>query len=115
MNTPTKPDYEQLKSLALRMWQEIKENGSSDWEPLPHMPGLIAQVDNMFAGMRDRLAQLEWVPVTERLPERDDADEFEDVEWSDGKCIWQCSYKTGAEKRKWGTYTATHWRRITLP
>ena len=67
----------------------------------------------MHAGRPDpaaamaRLAQLEWVPITERLPELDDADEFEDVEWSDGRDIWQGNYKDDD--------TATHWRSITLP
>jgi len=68
---------------------------------------------NAMAGVPDpatamaRLAQLEWVPVTDRLPKREDANYFEDVEWCDGKDIWQGNYKDDD--------TATHWRSITLP
>lgn len=58
-----------------------------------------------------RLKQLEWVPVAERLPELDDANEFEDVEWSDSKDIWQGHYKFEDK----AIQSATHWRRITLP
>lgn len=65
------------------------------------------QLSNQLTAAMARLAQLEWVPVTERLPERDDANEFEDVEWSDGKDIWQGNYRNEDN--------ATHWRRITLP
>lgn len=60
--------------------------------------------------LQARLAQLEWVPVTERLPELDDADQFEDVEWSDGKDIWQGNYLQIPS-----LHNATHWRRIVLP
>lgn len=73
----------------------------------------IIQCVNAMAGVPDpaaavaRLAQLEWVPVTERLPKRDDANELEDVEWSDGKDIWQGNYRN--------ENNATHWRAITLP
>lgn len=71
---------------------------------------------NVMAGRPDpaaamaRLAQLEWVPVKERRPEFDDANDFQDVEWSDGKDIWQGNYLQIPS-----LHNATHWRRITLP
>jgi hypothetical protein len=54
-----------------------------------------------------RLLELSWVPVTERMPTREDANDFADVEWSDGTDVWEAHY---AEPRE-----ATHWRRIVLP
>ena len=59
----------------------------------------------------EALRLLDWTPVTKRLPTIEDANEFEDVEWSDGKDIWQKSfYLPNSNQHK-----ATHWRSITLP
>lgn len=59
----------------------------------------------------EALRLLDWTPVTKRLPTIKDANEFEDVEWSDGKDIWQKSfYLPNSNQHK-----ATHWRSITLP
>lgn len=60
---------------------------------------------------RDRLRLLDWTPITEHLPTIEDANEHEDVEWSDGKDIWQNSFYL----RNSNQHKATHWRRITLP
>ena len=59
----------------------------------------------------EALRFLDWTPVTKRLPTIEDANEFEDVEWSDGKDIWQNSYYLPNSNQ----HKATHWRRITLP
>ena len=48
-----------------------------------------------------------WVPVTERMPTGEDANEYGDVDWSDGKEIWEAHHTEPRE--------ATHWRRIVLP
>lgn len=61
------------------------------------------------AELQARLRKLDWTPVTERLPTLEDANEFEDVEWSDGKDIWQGNYQCAHAR------SATHWRAITLP
>lgn len=65
-----------------------------------------AYVDAMEA----KLARLDWRPVAAGLPTEADADKFGDVEWSDGKSIWQGHYAN--------TYTergGNHWRPIHLP
>ena len=49
-----------------------------------------------------------WTPITELLPTEADSNQFCDVEWSDGKEIWE-----GLFSRP--TKDATHWRRIVLP
>lgn len=59
----------------------------------------------------ESLRLLNWTPISEHLPTVEDANEFEDVEWSDGKDIWQSSYYLPNNK----PHKATHWRRITLP
>ena len=116
MNTPPKPDYgepwhydDKNDDLRTRIGGVIAQQLNEPYS------GRIIQCVNAMAGRPDpaaamaRLKQLEWVPVTERLPELDDANEFEDVEWSDGKDIWQGSYKCAH------TRSATHWRRVVLP
>lgn len=68
---------------------------------------------NACAGMADpaeeiaKLKTLRWVPLSERKPTAADASEFGDLEWSDGKSIWECRFDD-PEK-------ATHWRRYVLP
>jgi hypothetical protein len=59
----------------------------------------------------EALHHLTWTPISERKPTIEDANEFEDVEWSDGKDIWQSSYYLPNSNQHY----ATHWRRITLP
>lgn len=51
--------------------------------------------------------ELSWVPITERLPTEEDADEYGDVDWSDGVQSYHCSFDK--------PFDATHWRRIVLP
>jgi len=64
--------------------------------------------DNSFVlDMFRRLVELSWVPVTERLPTEEESNEYGDVDWSDGKDIWEAHYSEPRE--------ATHWRRIVLP
>lgn len=76
-----------------------------------HKPGCKYRILSERDEARDRLHLLDWTPVTERLSTIEDASEFEDVEWSDGKTIWQNSfYLPNSNQHK-----ATHWRRITLP
>jgi len=74
-------------------------------------PGLMPPyntVPSTFARTLEReLNASRWIPITERLPTIEDANYFQDVEWSDGKDIWQGNYKDDD--------TATHWRSITLP
>lgn len=55
-----------------------------------------------------KLARLDWRPVADGLPMADDADACGDVEWSDGRDIWQGFW--GSPKAQ-----ATHWRPIYLP
>lgn len=69
------------------------------WWSVPH--------DGFVLQMFYRLIELSWVPVTERMPTEEDADEHGDVDWSDGKEIWEAHYTEPRE--------ATHWRRIVLP
>ena len=58
-------------------------------------------------GMFRRLLELSWIPITERMPTKADANEYGDVDWSDGKDLWEAHYTEPRE--------ATHWRRIVLP
>ena len=54
--------------------------------------------------------ELSWISVTERRPAEEDANEYGDVDWSDGKDIWESSFEDANEDK-----AATHWRRIVLP
>lgn len=63
-----------------------------------------ANVDAMEA----KLARLDWRPVADGLPTEEDAQDGCDVEWSDGRDIWQGMW----DKAK---HNATHWRPIHLP
>ncbi len=54
------------------------------------------------------LASLDWRPVAAGLPTEEDAQDGCDVEWSDGRDIWQGMW----DKAK---HNATHWRPIHLP
>ena len=73
---------------------------------IKELPFEVVKASKM-AELERELNALRWIPITERLPTIEDADEFEDVEWSDGKDIWQGNYRNEDN--------ATHWRRITLP
>ena len=73
-------------------------DGARWWE----LPG-TGFVSVMFR----HLLELSWVPVTERMPTEEDANEYGDVDWSDGKDVWEAHYTEPRE--------ATHWRRIVLP
>jgi hypothetical protein len=55
-----------------------------------------------------KLARLDWRPVAAGLPTEEDAQDGCDVEWSDGRDIWQGQW----DKAK---HNATHWRPIYLP
>jgi hypothetical protein len=70
------------------------------WWDIPHN-GFTIQ-------MFHRLLELSWIPITERLPTREEANDFADVEWSDGKQVWEGTFNELHD-------TATHWKRIVLP
>lgn len=53
------------------------------------------------------LQRAAWIPLSRHLPTLDDTNPFEDIEWSDGKDIWQGHYQKPDK--------ATHWRPIVLP
>ena len=57
------------------------------------------------------LSQLRWTPITDRMPTVGDANEYHDVEWSDGTDRWDNQFYTP----NMGNRKATHWRRIVLP
>jgi hypothetical protein len=69
-------------------------------------PNLWASADFARKLERER-NELSWIPVTERQPTLEDANEYGDVDWSDGKEVWETHYTEPRE--------ATHWRRIVLP
>lgn len=110
MNTPEKPDYGEPWSLTTTGSTYDRNNALVTGDDAK-LRFIICV--NALAGVPDpaaelgRLRRLDWTPVTERMPERDDVNEFEDVEWSDGKDIWQCHFTDNEG--------ATHWRPITLP
>jgi len=54
------------------------------------------------------LLELSWVPIDERLPTREDANQYGDVDWSEGDDIWEGAFDRGYDH-------ATHWRKIVLP
>ena len=56
------------------------------------------------------LARLDWRLVAAGLPTAEDGDEFGDVEWSDGKTIWQ-----GLWSNTYANRNGNHWRPIHLP
>lgn len=57
------------------------------------------------------ISQLRWTPITDRMPTVGDANEYHDVEWSDGTDRWDNQFYTP----NMGNRKATHWRRIVLP
>jgi hypothetical protein len=57
-----------------------------------------------------KLARLDWRPVAAGLPTEEDGDELGDVEWSDGKSIWQ-----GLWSNTYANRNGNHWRPIHLP
>jgi hypothetical protein len=82
--------------------------------PPPDTDAEIASLRNALrlaesaaASALEELQLLRWVPLSERKPTAADASEFGDLEWSDGKSIWECRFDD-PEK-------ATHWRRYVLP
>ena len=80
------------------------------WKAAFRSTSIEAESIRDFAQILEReLNALRWIPITERLPTIEDGDQFEDVEWSDGKDIWQGNYKNSRK------HNTTHWRRITLP
>lgn len=90
-------------NIVIREVSQGKLEGSSWGGPWRDVP------DNGFVyGMFHRLLELSWIPVTERRPTEDDANRCGDVEWSDGKEIWEGCYSRNDKE-------ATHWRRIVLP
>jgi len=56
----------------------------------------------------EMLLELSWVPIDERLPTREDANQYGDVDWSEGDDIWEGAFDRGYDH-------ATHWRKIVLP
>lgn len=54
------------------------------------------------------LLELSWVSIDERLPTREDANQYGDVDWSEGDDIWEGAFDRGYDH-------ATHWRKIVLP
>jgi hypothetical protein len=63
--------------------------------------------ESAAAAALDELQSLRWVHITERMPTLADSSEFGDVEWSDGKNVWECRHDDPER--------ATHWRKYTLP
>jgi hypothetical protein len=63
--------------------------------------------ESAAAAALDELQSLRWVHITERMPTLADSSEFGDVEWSDGKSVWECRHDDPER--------ATHWRKYTLP
>jgi len=47
-------DYEHLKDLTVRIWEEFYKEESPEWEPLDDILGLITQIDNMVCGLEKR-------------------------------------------------------------
>ena len=64
------------------------------------------------AALLQMLLELSWVPIDERLPTREDANQYGDVDWSEGDDIWEGGYDRGYDC---GYNQATHWRKIVLP
>jgi hypothetical protein len=60
------------------------------------------------AALLQMLLELSWVPIDERLPTSEDANQYGDVDWSEGDDIWEGAFDRGYDH-------ATHWRKIVLP
>lgn len=58
--------------------------------------------------LQKMLLELSWVLVDDRLPTKEDANKYGDVDWSDGDDIWEGAFDRGYDH-------ATHWRKIVLP
>lgn len=44
-------------TLATAIWEQFYKESAPDWGLRDSVPGVISQIDNMFAGVRDQLAQ----------------------------------------------------------
>jgi len=49
----------EAKSLAVCMWRSWYKDDSPNWEPLDTAVGMISQINNMVAGLRDKLEAAE--------------------------------------------------------
>ena len=52
--------YETLRSLAVAIWRTNYADEAPQWEPLPDIDGIVSQIDNMAAGLRQQVAVLKW-------------------------------------------------------
>lgn len=83
--------------------------------------GLNTAESDALGSLYDELMRSQWIPVEERLPEKDN--EFEDysklVVVTNGKDFWKGMYNYGGED--WRTFDlwliddATHWMEIVPP
>ena len=98
----------------LQRWKEEMLTVWKKWDAVEaavrkHPDCLVGQniSDTVLRFIKER-DELSWVPVTERIPTEEDANQYGDVDWSDGKEIWEGLYSRNNKG-------ATHWRRIVLP
>lgn len=89
----------------LKQLQDIQDEMREGYAP-EVVPTLVP-VTQRFLGY----SSLRWTPITDRMPTVDDANEYHDVEWSDGAERWDNQFYTP----NMGNRKATHWRRIVLP
>lgn len=73
----------EIQTLIESIWRAEFRNDAPNWKPLDDLPGMISQMDNMYAGVRQQRDQARW-----DLHNRPDAgDEVEDETkrdaWSD--------------------------------
>jgi len=74
---------------------------------------VLATRDAEVEALKARIALLDWVPVSERMPTEADASKNGYVEWTDGKIRWDSQW--GSQGGSPGVPNWTHWRRHSLP
>lgn len=99
----------------LKRWREEKLAVESMWDEqaVGRLLGITfgSPIRSAILPAIKELSQLRWTPITDRMPTVDDANEYHDVEWSDGAERWDNQFYTS----NMGNRKATHWRRIVLP
>lgn len=51
---------DELRSLLDSIWRAEYMKTAPDWKPLDGLPGMVSQIDNMYAGVREQRDQARW-------------------------------------------------------
>ena len=63
----------EIQSLIESIWRAEYRREAPQWKPLPDLVGMITQMDNMYAGVREQRDQARWDKVEARDKALDEA------------------------------------------